>query len=70
MFNPGMQAPPVPAARIIKNKFYKQPELLEKVLQHLSAKSPDKHHVFLHGAPGIGKTSMAEAVHARCVEVR
>jgi ATP-dependent Lon protease len=70
MSNPDVQAPPVAAAPIIKDEFYKPPKVLEEVLQYLSADDSAKHLVYLHGAPGIGKTSMAEAVHARCAEVR
>jgi MoxR-like ATPase len=70
MSNPDAQAPPVPAAPITKDKFYKPPKVLEEVLQYLSADDSANHHVYLDGAPGIGKTSMAEAVHARCAEVR
>jgi SpoVK/Ycf46/Vps4 family AAA+-type ATPase len=59
-----IMSPPITAL------FYKPPAILEEVLKCLRAESPEKHHAYLSGAPGIGKTAMAEAVHARCMEVR
>jgi hypothetical protein len=54
-------APKVQAA------FYKPPEMLEDIVTAMLAET--KHHVFLSGAPGIGKSAMAAAVHARCMKV-
>jgi MoxR-like ATPase len=47
--------------------FYKPPDMLEDVVTAIQAET--KHHVFLSGAPGIGKSAMAAAVHARCMKV-
>jgi SpoVK/Ycf46/Vps4 family AAA+-type ATPase len=65
-----VQAPLPPAAPKLRAAFYKPPGLLKNVLQQMGKQSPEKHHVFVHGAPGIGKTALAEAVKARCLEVR
>ena len=53
----------------LRDSFYKPPAVFKDVLRLLSAPSPAKHRVFLHGAPGIGKSSLAEAVRALCAEV-
>lgn len=66
----GVQRALPAAAPRLRAGFYKPPAVLEDVLQRLSAKSPENHFVFLHGAPGIGKTALAEAVHGKCAEVR
>jgi DNA replication protein DnaC len=54
-------APQVQAA------FYKPPDMLEDIVNAIQAET--NHHVFLSGAPGIGKSAMAAAVHARCMKV-
>jgi predicted PilT family ATPase len=72
------QAPPVDprdapavaptAAPRVEIAFYKPPDMLEDVMTAIQAET--KHHVFVSGAPGIGKSAMAAAVHARCMKVR
>jgi MoxR-like ATPase len=56
-----------PAAARLRASFYKAPAVLEKVLDALQAE--ERHHVYVSGAPGIGKTAMAEAVYAWCMKV-
>jgi MoxR-like ATPase len=68
-----LKLPPVvprlpPIANRLQSSFYKPPAVLEDVLNTLQAEN--KHHVFLSGAPGIGKSAMAAAVYARCMKVR
>lgn len=67
-FAPKKTKTPDTARRFLES-FYQPPDALENVLRHLCDDSA-KHRVFLHGAPGIGKTALAEAMHARCGEVR
>jgi predicted ATP-dependent serine protease len=52
----------------VEAAFYKPPDMLEDVMTVIQAET--KHHVFVSGAPGIGKSAMAAAVHARCMKVR
>jgi Holliday junction resolvasome RuvABC ATP-dependent DNA helicase subunit len=63
-----MQVQPPPVAPSNQASFYKPPDMLDAVLSTIQAE--EKHHVFLSGAPGIGKSAMAAAVHARCLKVR
>jgi hypothetical protein len=53
---------------MLRASFYKPPDMLEDVLNTLQA--TQRHHVLLSGAPGIGKSAMAAAVHASCMQVR
>jgi MoxR-like ATPase len=53
-------------ARPVTALFYKPPDILEDVLRSLLVGD----HVYLSGAPGIGKTAMAREVYNRCMKVR
>ena len=55
--------------------YYKPPEMLEELLLQIKGQSEagqgstQKHHVYVHGAPGMGKTALAQAVYRHCTKV-
>lgn len=54
----------------IISSFYKPPSEWPTVLQHMLAKPPVARHLFVHGAPGIGKSAMSDALYARWEQVQ